>query len=112
MLKAGDQIERLWVAACQRGFNSRPRRSVGAGKERFAAAFGFRPQIMQFNVAQHSRLDAREREEKPWIEVGNRRGVGGLGPRSLAGQMQLGLDLRESKRYCLRVAMQGESVDP
>jgi len=60
VLKAGDQVERLRVAGCQSGFDSWVRGGVMAGKKRIPAGFGFGTKVMQFNVAQHGRLDSRK----------------------------------------------------
>ena len=46
------------------------------------------------------------------VEVGDGSGFGGLGARGLAGEMELGLDLREGEGHGERVAEACEGVDP
>ena len=84
----------------------------GAGKERFASALGFGAEIVEFDVAEDSGLDAGEREEKMGVEVGDGGGFGGLRSGGLARQVELWLDLREREGDGVGVAVLGEGVDP
>ena len=47
-----------------------------------------------------------------WIKIGDRRGVSGLGARSLATEMRLGLDLRKCEWHRIRVAKSGQRINP
>ena len=67
---------------------------------------------MEFDVAQHGGLDSRKRKQEAGVELRYGGGAGGLGARRLAGQMELGLDLREGERHGARVAVEGEGVNP
>ena len=79
VLEAGDEVERLRVAGCERGLESGFGRSVGAGVERFAAGLGLGAEVMELDVAENGGLDSRKREEEVRVEVGDRGGFGGLG---------------------------------
>ena len=58
VLEAGDEVQGLGLALGQRVFNGGAGGRVGAGKERVAAGFGLRAEVVEFHVAQHSGLDS------------------------------------------------------
>ncbi len=83
VLKAGDEVEGLRVGGCECVFDGGFGGCVGAGEESFAAGFGFRAEVVEFDVAKDGGLDSGKREEKVRVEIGDGRGFGGLGARRL-----------------------------
>jgi len=65
---------------------------------------------MQFDVAQHRRLDSRK-GKRSGVEIGDRSGFGGLGPRNFAGQIHFALICENANGTAL-VAEAGQCVDP
>jgi hypothetical protein len=82
VLKAGDQVESLRIAEW-RGRLRWLGRLGGrrAGKEGFAAGFGFGAQVVELDVAQDGGLDSGKRKEEVRVEVGDGGGLRGLGAR-------------------------------
>jgi poly(A) polymerase len=110
MLKAGDEVERRLRAKRESCLASLRRAEIGDHARRTGC--GFLAHAVQFNVAQHRRLDAGKRKEEARIELGNGCGFRGLGARSFSGEVRFGFDPRKRKRHRLRIAESGERIDP
>ena len=53
-----------------------------------------------------------KRKKEMSVEVGDGGRAGSLGAGRFAGQMELGLDLREGEGYRAGIAMKGQGIDP
>ena len=115
-LRKGWDTQHLWNARNQmqvlRLRCAALRMTILRTEEAGGAGLGFRAEAVEFDVAENGGLDARKRKEEAGIEVGDGGGTGGLGARRLAGQMELGLDLRKREGHGERVTELGEGVDP
>ena len=67
---------------------------------------------MEFDVAQDGGLDAGKGKKEAGVEVGDGSGGCCFGAGGAAGEMELGLDARESEGDGARVAVLREGVDP
>ena len=94
VLEAGDEVERLLRqrarASSMSGLAAGGRGPVTASAGD-GAALGFGAEVVELDVAENGGLDSRKREKKARVEVGDGRGLGGLGAWRLAAEVELGL---------------------